>query len=104
MSRSRESGVALVSQSPSSDAVGIARRQPNQCFENSLFGDYVLRLRPFLSLRHFHGYLLPFLEGFKTFHLYRRVVHENILPTIALDETKTLVVIEPLDGSRNSFA
>jgi hypothetical protein len=29
---------------------------------------------------------------------------EYVLPTLALDEAKPLVVIEPLDGSANSFA
>jgi len=64
-----------------------------------LFGDYVFRLRPFLSLRHFHRDLLSFLKGFEAFHLYCCVMYEYILTTIALDEAKSLVIIEPLDGS-----
>jgi len=46
-----------------------------------LFGDYVFRLRPFLSLRHFHRDLLSFLEGLEAFHLYSCVMYEYILTT-----------------------
>ena len=31
-------------------------------------------------------------------------MYEHILTAFALDETKSLVIIEPLDGSFNSFA
>ena len=61
-------------------------------------------MRPFLSLCHFHCDLLTFLQGFEAFHLYRRMVDENILPAVAFDEAKSLIVIEPLYGSRNSLA
>jgi hypothetical protein len=72
--------------------------------KNNLIGHYIFGLRSFLSLSHFHRDLLPFFQGFETFHLDCRVVDENIRPTFALDETKSLVVIEPFNGSSNSFA
>ena len=46
-----------------------------------LLGDDALCLRPFVSFGDFHGDLLAFLEGLKTFHQYRAVVNEDVLPT-----------------------
>jgi len=69
-----------------------------------LIGHYVFRLWPFLSLRHFHGHFLSFLERLETFHLDCTMVYEYILSTFALNESKSLVVVEPLYGSRNSIA
>jgi hypothetical protein len=70
----------------------------------SLFRYDVLGLRTFLSLGHFHRDLLTFFQGFESFHLDRSVVYEYILTAFSLDETKSLVIIEPLYGSFNSFA
>lgn len=72
--------------------------------KNDLLRDDVFRLRTFLPLGHFHRDLLPFFEGFESFHLDGCVMHEYILTALALDETKPFVVIEPLNGSANSFA
>jgi hypothetical protein len=69
-----------------------------------LLGDNVLRLGSFLTLGYFHGNFLSFFEGFESFHLDCTVVYENILSTFTLDKTKSLVIIEPFNGSGNSFA
>jgi len=69
-----------------------------------LFGDYVFRLWTFLALCHFHGHLLTFLEGFESFHLDSAMMNKDILSTLALNESKTFIVVEPLDGSTDSFA
>lgn len=71
---------------------------------NILLRDDVFRLRTFLSLGHFHRNLLTFFQGLESFHLYCSVMYEYILTAFALDETESLVIIEPLDGSFNSFA
>ena len=68
-----------------------------------LFRDDVFSLRAFLSLGHFHRDFLPFFQGLEAFHLDCSVVYEYILTAFLLDETKSLVIIEPLDGSYNSF-
>ena len=78
--------------------------QLNPCYKNELFRDDVFRLRTFLPLSHFHRDFLPFFKGFKSFHLDSGVMHKHILTALVLDETKALVIIEPLDGSYNSFA
>jgi len=72
--------------------------------QNGLFRDNVFCLRTFLPLGHFHRDLLPFFEGFESFHLDGRMMHEYILTALTLDETKPFVIIEPLYGSYNSFA
>ena len=72
--------------------------------KNDLLRDDVVRVRTFLPLGHFHRDLLPFFEGFESFHLDGRVMHEYILAALTLDETKPFVIIEPLTGSFNSFA
>jgi len=73
-------------------------------YKNNLVSNDVFGLRSFLPLRHFHRDFLSFLKGFEAFHLDRGMMNENVLPTFTLDETKALVIIEPLDGSCNSFA
>jgi len=72
--------------------------------KNELLRDDVLCLRTFLPLGHFHRDLLSFFKGFESFHLDGRVMHENILAALALDKTKPFVIIEPFNGSFNSFA
>jgi len=69
-----------------------------------LFGDNVFRLRPFLTLCHFHRDGLTFLKRFESFHLNRAVMDKNILATLTLNESKSFIVVEPLDSSGNSFA
>jgi hypothetical protein len=68
-----------------------------------LFRDDVLSLRTFLPLGHFHSDLLPFFQSLESFHLDCGVMYEYILTTFTLDEAKTLIVIEPLDGPFYSF-
>jgi len=72
--------------------------------QNGLVRHDIFCLRTFLSLGHFHGDLLSFFQGFESFHLDCGVMHEYILTAFALDETKSLVIVEPLNGSFNSFA
>jgi fructose-1,6-bisphosphatase/inositol monophosphatase family enzyme len=47
---------------------------------------------------------LTFFQGLEAFHLNRTVVDEYILATFLLDKAETFIVVEPLDGTRNSFA
>jgi hypothetical protein len=54
-----------------------------------------------LSLGHFHRNLLTFFQGFESFHLNCSVMYKHILTAFTLDETESLVIIEPLDSSRN---
>lgn len=68
-----------------------------------LFRDDVFCLRTFLSLRHFHRDLLTLFQGLESFHLNCSVVYEYIRTAFMLDETKSLIIVEPLDGSFNSF-
>ena len=72
--------------------------------EITLLGDDVFRLGPFLALRYFHGDPLAFLERLEAFHLDGAVVNEDVLSAFSLNEAKSLVVVEPLDGSADSFA
>lgn len=72
--------------------------------QNGLFRDNVFCLRTFLSLGHFHCDFLSFFQGFEAFHLDCSVMYEYILTAFTLDETKPLVIVEPLNGSLNSFA
>lgn len=72
--------------------------------KNKSVGHHIFGLRSFLSLRHFHRDFLPFFKGFESFHLNGSVMNENIRSTFTLDETKSLIVVEPFDGSCNSFA
>lgn len=72
--------------------------------KNKLLGHYVFGLRSFLSLSHFHRDFLSFLQGFESFHLDCGVMNENVLTTFTLDKTKPLIIVEPFNGSRNSFA
>lgn len=69
-----------------------------------LFGDNVFRLRAFLSLCNFHRDFLAFFQCFESFHLDGTVVNEYILSPFVLDESESFIVVEPLYGSRNSFA
>ena len=78
--------------------------RPIPFYRHRLFRNDVFGLRTFLSLGHFHRDLLTFFQGLESFHLDRSVVYEYILTAFSLDETKSLVIIEPLDGSFNSFA
>ena len=68
-----------------------------------VLGDDVFRLRSLLALGYFHRNLLAFLQGPESFRNDRGVVNENVLTILALDESESLIVVEPLDGSRNSF-
>ena len=72
--------------------------------KNELLRDDVFCLRTFLPLGHFHRDLLSFFKGFESFHLDSSVMHEYILTTLTLYETKPFVIIEPLNGPFNSFA
>jgi len=76
---------------------------PLKLIRNELLRDDVFGLRTFLPLGHFHRDLLPFLQSLESFHLDGGVMYEDILTTFTLDEAKTLIVVEPLDGPFYSF-
>ena len=69
-----------------------------------LLGDNVFRLRSFLSLSDFHRDFLTFLQRLESFHLDRAVMNKHVLTAFAFDESKSFIVVEPLNGSCNSFA
>jgi len=48
-------------------------------------------------------FFLAFIQGFATAAVDGAVVDKYILTTGLLDKTKTLLIIEPLDGSFNLF-
>jgi len=57
---------------------------------------YVFGLQALRSLRHLEFHALPFLQAAETARLDRREVHEDVLATLAADETISLGVVEPL--------
>ena len=70
---------------------------------SDLIGDDVFSLRALLPLGHFHSDFLAFLQSLEAFHLNSGVMHKNIVPTFTFNKTKTLVIVEPFDGSCYSF-
>ena len=64
---------------------------------------YVCRLRSFLSLHDLELDGIAFLQAFIAFGRNCTVVNKHIGPIITPDKSVTLRVIEPLDGSFQSF-
>jgi hypothetical protein len=64
-----------------------------------LGGGNVLCLKALGALLHFKFNSLALVQRLVTVHLNRGEVHENIFPGLALDETKALRRIEPLNCS-----
>jgi citronellol/citronellal dehydrogenase len=60
---------------------------------------YVLGLRAFLPLRHFHRDPLTFDQRLAAAAVDRAVVDEDVLATFLSDEAEAFVIVEPLDGT-----
>lgn len=80
-------------------AVSNSKSSAEYRVQTGLLGDYVFRLRAFLTLCHFHRDLLAFFQRFETLHLNGCVVNEYVLTTFAFDKAKSFIVVEPLYGS-----
>ncbi len=65
----------------------------------SLQRGHVLCLRAFLTLSHIHSDLLAFVKSFSSRTVNCAKVNEYVLPTFLLNETKTFLVIEPLNST-----
>ncbi len=65
-----------------------------------LFGDDVFRLRALLALGHFHRDLLAFFQCFESFHNDRAMVDKDVLAIFTFDKSESLIIVEPLNGSR----
>jgi hypothetical protein len=89
--------------SPSRCWLKVVVQAANPSFD-FLLGGYVFSLRALLTLRHFHGNFLTFLEALESFHLDRAVMDEYILSALSLNKSKSFVVVEPFNGSGHSFA
>lgn len=59
----------------------------------------VFRLRAFLALGNLHGYLLPFVQAPSTGTVDGAEVYKDILAAFLFDETKSLLIVEPLNGT-----
>jgi hypothetical protein len=59
----------------------------------------VLGLQALRALRHLKLYALPFLQAAEAVGLDRREMNEDILATLAADESVTLGIVKPLDCS-----
>jgi len=67
-------------------------------------GDFchVRSLRSFLALNDFEFNLIALREGLEARATYRAEVHEDIWPSFARYEAKSLGVVEPFDRTRDS--
>ena len=75
-----------------------ARLATGFCLRESDLGD-VFRLQAFLALDHREFHFLAFHQGAVTLAADGAVVNEHVRTAIALNESITFGVIEPLDGS-----
>ena len=64
---------------------------------------YVRRLRSFLTLGDFELHLVTFLQALVSFRTDRAVVNKNIRAICTPDEPVAFRVIEPLNGSFQTF-
>src|SRR5215472_3653720 len=64
---------------------------------------YVCRLRAFLSLDNFEFHVIAFLKTLITFGGNRAVVHKNIRPFVAPDESVAFGVVKPFDRTFHAF-
>ena len=64
-----------------------------------LKADYVFRLQALWALTYLKLHSLPFIQAAVTLRLNGRVMHENVLTGLALNEAKTFACIEPLHSS-----
>ena len=87
----RRSGARLTPHRPSLQA-GASRSD----------GDHALCRRTFLPLDHQEFHLLSLCQGLEALALDGGVVHEDIITSLALNETEAFGIVEPLDGA--SFA
>ena len=60
---------------------------------------YVLCLRAFLTLSHIHRNFLAFVKSFSSGTVNCAEVNEYVLSTFLLNETKALLIIEPLNST-----
>jgi hypothetical protein len=66
---------------------------------SKLEAHYVLRLQALGPFANLKLYSLALVQAAVTFSLNGRVMHENILTGLALNEAETFAGIEPLHGS-----
>ena len=66
-----------------------------------IYRAYIFSLRTFLSLGNFHHYLLPFDQGAATVTDNCTVVDKNVPSVSLFNKSKSLFIIEPLNGSFN---
>jgi len=71
------------------------------CQRDKLQRSDVVRLWTLLALGNFHGHFLTFMKRSATRAIDSAEVNEHIFATFLLDETKTLLIIEPLNGTLN---
>jgi hypothetical protein len=67
--------------------------------KRNLEGLYVRGLQAFWTLSHFEFNRLAIVESLVAIRQNGGEVDENVLPTLALDESKALAGIEPLHGT-----
>ncbi len=74
-------------------------RRPPYCDSEVSDDANVRGARPTIALLELELDLLAFREGAESVHLQCAVMHEDVLPVILLEESKTLFVTEPLYAS-----
>jgi len=57
---------------------------------------YISCLKPLIALRHLHGDLLPFYQGFTTGTVDCTVMHKHIFTLALLDKAVSLFLVKPL--------
>lgn len=61
----------------------------------------VFRLGAFLALGNLHGHLLPFVKRSSSSTIDGAEVNKYIFTAFLFDETKTLFIVEPFNGTFN---
>jgi hypothetical protein len=64
---------------------------------------YVRGLRSFLAFGDFELYLITFLQAFVALRSDRAVMNKYVWPICSSDEPVSLCIVEPLDGSFQTF-
>jgi len=72
---------------------------PFTVLKSRLIHGHIGSRRTFLSLLDVKGHAITFAEGFKTGRINCTMMHKYIRSIFLLDESKTFVVIKPLNGS-----
>jgi hypothetical protein len=60
---------------------------------------YILSLESFRTFNHIELQIVALLERFVPIPLNGAVMNKNVIPGIAADETKTLIIVKPLHCS-----